>query len=656
MSRLTCKTSSAILFLLLAVVIAATNAHAVQHRYFEYFEGLPPYYQEPEWQGYNYHASDPIDSGTELTLYGYPKEISGQRYTCVGWKDASGSVTPAEGDINRVTFDLRADSSITWIYREAHKVSFEVSGLVQSLSTWGKNDWGELGTGIQTPEGWIRYDATGHEYALTDPMTWQDAEAYAVSQGGHLVTINDHAENAWLALVFPEETENLWIGFHQNPSDCEPSCGWHWASGEAVTYTRWNSGEPNDYGSDHATMWQGHGGFWNDDFGESRQYRGIMERHAQRPTPAQVGADTDWIAVTAGSDHTVALKQNGTLWAWGDNTYGQLGDGTTSERSTSKGVGAFSAGAVTSLYGDNSGLSAAGNQFWHQDSPDIGGGAETSDFFGEVVASGDFNGDGYSDLAVGVPGESIGDLNNAGAVNVLYGSVGGLSAAGNQMWHQDSPEIGGGAETNDQFGAALSSGDFNNDGYWDLAIGVPGETSGLAAGSAGVVHVLYGSDTGLTATGNQIWLQGDGIGGQHENGDRFGAVLSSGDFNNDGYWDLAVGAPGENGNAGAVNVIYGSAGGLTAADNQLWVQEETLFGTVPEPGDLFGSALATGDVNGDGFADLAIGVPGENGYGVVHLLYGSATGLSATGISKCGTRTVSTSRVRPRSMTSSVQL
>jgi alpha-tubulin suppressor-like RCC1 family protein len=51
-------------------------------------------------------------------------------------------------------------------------------------------------------------------------------------------------------------------------------------------------------------------------------------------TPTQIGSATGWSAIAVGWNHTVALKSDGTLWAWGDNTYGQLGDGTNTRRST----------------------------------------------------------------------------------------------------------------------------------------------------------------------------------------------------------------------------------------------------------------------------------------------------------------------------------
>ncbi|HYG68334.1 MAG TPA: T9SS type A sorting domain-containing protein, partial [Anaeromyxobacteraceae bacterium] len=64
--------------------------------------------------------------------------------------------------------------------------------------------------------------------------------------------------------------------------------------------------------------------------------------------------------------------------------------------------------------------------------------AEELDAFGQAVAAGDFNGDGFDDLASGVPFEDMGTLEDAGAVNAIYGRSGGLAANGNQLWNQDA--------------------------------------------------------------------------------------------------------------------------------------------------------------------------------------------------------------------------
>ncbi|MEM4320835.1 MAG: FG-GAP repeat protein [Candidatus Nitrosocaldus sp.] len=73
------------------------------------------------------------------------------------------------------------------------------------------------------------------------------------------------------------------------------------------------------------------------------------------------------------------------------------------------------------------------------------------------LAAGDFNGDGYTDLAVGVPFESVVSVLDAGAVNILYGSSSGLQASSpdDQFWHQDSPNVDGVAESGDGFGYTL---------------------------------------------------------------------------------------------------------------------------------------------------------------------------------------------------------
>ncbi|TAH34957.1 MAG: hypothetical protein EYC70_14265 [Planctomycetota bacterium] len=113
------------------------------------------------------------------------------------------------------------------------------------------------------------------------------------------------------------------------------------------------------------------------------------------------------------------------------------------------------------------------------------------------------------------------------------------------------------------------------------------------------------------------------------------------DFNADGRPDLAVGVPYEDGGAdmsGTVHVFYGEPGGfLTAANHQIWSQGTTGLGETPEAGDRFGYALAWGDINADGYDDLAIGIPGEDyasyaNAGAVAVLYGyTRSGLTAIG-------------------------
>lgn len=146
-------------------------------------------------------------------------------------------------------------------------------------------------------------------------------------------------------------------------------------------------------------------------------------------------------------------------------------------------------------------------------------------------ANPDFNGDGFKDLAVAASFEEVGLglVSNAGAVNVIYGSATGLAAEGNQVWTQNSPGILDVAEPFDNFGAALTIGDFNSDGYSDLAVGVPREAIGASneIAGAGAVHIIYGSATGLTAEGNQLWSQNSpGILESSDPFDLFGRALA----------------------------------------------------------------------------------------------------------------------------------
>ncbi|MFN2129472.1 MAG: hypothetical protein ACK2VD_03025 [Anaerolineae bacterium] len=299
------------------------------------------------------------------------------------------------------------------------------------------------------------------------------------------------------------------------------------------------------------------------------------------------------------------------------------------------------AGAVNVLYGTSpAGLSATGDQIWYQGSAGVVDLAETGDVFATALAVGDLNGDGYADLAIGVPYEEVGTATNAGAVHILYGASDGLTAIGNQLWTQDSAGIEGAAEDSDWFGSALAVGDFDGDGYADLAIGVPAEDV-VTLDSAGAVNVIYGSANGLTASGDQIWTQDTtGIQGTAEALDQFGYSLAAGDLDGDGYADLAIGVPSEGVGsvvrAGAVNVIYGSAGGLTDIGN-LWIHQDTTgILDICETDDVFGWALTISDFSGDGYADLAIGAPGEDyggkaDVGAVNVVYGSVNGLTDMG-------------------------
>lgn len=304
------------------------------------------------------------------------------------------------------------------------------------------------------------------------------------------------------------------------------------------------------------------------------------------------------------------------------------------------------AGAVHVIYGTEQGLHPNIDQQWHQDITDIEGTAESGDRFGASLASGLFNDDGRADLAIGVPGENEGTIVDAGLVNVIYGAATRMSAAGDQVWSQNSTDVADDAETNDFFGRSLAAGDFGGTAQDELAIGVPGEDLGAPVRSnVGAVSVIAGSASGLVAAGGQFVTQ-DAIlstTDTSEPGDKFGSALAAGNFGDGGHADLAIGTPSEDDAstaAGAVDVVYGTASGLNltagAPGADFWTQNSANVEGTAAVNDNLGSSLTVGNFNGNGVRDLVIGVPlddeaGVADAGVINVIYGTgANGLDPT--------------------------
>lgn len=278
-------------------------------------------------------------------------------------------------------------------------------------------------------------------------------------------------------------------------------------------------------------------------------------------------------------------------------------------------------GSATVATGD-----APNDQVFAQGVGGIPGTDTAGDLFGSTVLVDDFNGDGCADVAAAAQGNA----RNTGAVAVLYGSITGLRGTGSQFLDQDDVETGE-TRPGEQFGALLTSGDYNADGINDLVVGAPGDTV-FPAGSLGrgAVTVFYGSPTGFDkgAGPDRIIDQSlSTIPGGPELDDQFGASLASGDLTGDGVDDLVVGVPGENNFEGIVQVIPGGPGGLGAVTADTWSQDRNGVPGLSEVGDNFGWSVAVGDVDGDGGDDLVIGVAGENrARGSVVVLRSNGTG------------------------------
>ncbi|MFD9096148.1 VCBS repeat-containing protein [Streptomyces collinus] len=338
--------------------------------------------------------------------------------------------------------------------------------------------------------------------------------------------------------------------------------------------------------------------------------------------------------------------------------------------------GKKAAGQLVVLYGSASGVSSAKRSTISQNTSGTPGTAETGDHFGGETAYADFNGDGYDDIAVSASGEDVGSDTDGGTLAILWGSASGITGKGVTA-ADPAPS------SHDFWGKNLAAGDFDGDGKADLAVGSSAATiyvlkgginaSGVPGGTYTIKPPIMGTDalgplnltagdinnsgqTDLVVDGfetdtqygwNRNWYIPGGANGLHMSEAETlkpGVITAIGDINNDHYGDIVSGAywntttedgtpvP-DSGKGGKVWVTYGSDGGPS---NVTGITQDT--GNVPgtaEGNDFFGYELDLGDVNGDGFLDLAIGVAGENigsatNTGAVTVLYGTANGLNTT--------------------------
>ncbi|MFH1419050.1 MAG: Ig-like domain-containing protein [Planctomycetota bacterium] len=237
---------------------------------------------------------------------------------------------------------------------------------------------------------------------------------------------------------------------------------------------------------------------------------------------------------------------------------------------------------------------------------------ENAQLGSSVATAGDVNADGYSDVIVGVPLYDAGQ-SDAGRALVFHGSATGLASSA--AWSFDGEQQGA------NFGwSVATAGDVNGDGYSDSIVG-----SHLYDGGgidSGRVYVFYGSPAGLSATAD--W------GATHiGQGAEFGySVATAGDVNGDGYSDVIIGVPYRDDppqtDCGAAHVFYGSEAGLDLFNGWTYVWSDS-------DGECGYSVATAGDVNGDGYADIILGVPGYlNDYGATLVFHGSSSGLDAS--------------------------
>lgn len=306
----------------------------------------------------------------------------------------------------------------------------------------------------------------------------------------------------------------------------------------------------------------------------------------------------------------------------------------------SRGIdGATAAGAIAIHYGNESLASSRIDLTSCPDCSFIYGNAAYHRI-GFSVAAGDVNGDGFDDVVVGIPSGEVLGATRAGRVGIVFGR----EDAQGSSWKISDPT--GDLSTAwivgtipyQKVGWAVATGDVNSDGFADVVVGSLREDNNLLVGR-GEAFVVFGhadmpGDVSVLGAGKGVGdflrIQGDRPLAPGSNGDQLGASVAAGDVNGDGFDDVIAGAPRGDGpsdqtpDCGEVVVVYGgpnlSGQSIDLASPPGTYGETRIYGD--DPFDIAGHSVTTGDVNGDGYHEILIGVPFADYYPIDPLVDG----------------------------------
>ncbi|WP_426368030.1 S8 family serine peptidase [Streptomyces sp. E-08] len=267
------------------------------------------------------------------------------------------------------------------------------------------------------------------------------------------------------------------------------------------------------------------------------------------------------------------------------------------------------AGLIRIVYGGGKGTAEIS-----QDLDWVPGGSEADDYFGETLATIDWNKDGFTDLVAGTPSETVGTATDAGFVDILYGAAGGLGTGTLKATHLEQG-TGTGAiaasasEAGDRMGHRIAAA-VNDAGRPYLVIGLPGEAIGSVA-QAGSSFYVYGTASVAVSQATA------GVPGDPEAGDLFGWSVAA----DQNY--IAIGSPNEalGSTAKAGGVVILDANRFDSTGHPLPLagldQDNAAISGGAEAGDQFGYAVAMAPFRASGSAAatesiLAIGSPGES--------------------------------------------